>query len=646
MRGAFVAVLVVGACAAATQLACGSDPSLTVDVQNPSGLGIASTQVSVYQSAELACDGVEFGDLDDEQLQALLVTEETIGSDGQHTGELTGMSRTDTKVIAARAFASDGTFVAAGCVEKGVIGDDDSVVITTEPTVDVSLGVTVGSGSDPASVSVAVTDPTGATVDDRRVSWTVYGPAGTVPYEDASSFQMLDDGEWRPQQASCTASGAVKMHPMPPNLISGYAVQMRVEWAREVPPEFTSLTALPFGAASKLSPTGFGAHYCAVHVSATAPTHRLACADSNGGGGKIVHDFSVTVANGSTTLTSQADENLPADAVALITHPNADGTADVYAVGQTGTVTALFGAPAGVPAIVASVDDAIFVPGCGSSAPHVLVHESAATDVVAELDERGGNAQVIAVPQGTGDGKKSELVSAGCVAALNPGAAAVSTQVFVIDNGTISTGLGSDAIGEFTPTSTHMLYACSAGACSDITLFTGAGVGFTAGAEPHMITTTVDATGVELAQVVMAPGKGGNGTGANPTSGEAHLVERSAVAAASVPDRLVTGNFDADSDVDQIWDIASGKRGNTTTFEIAYGRLANGAPLEALSSPQAASLDDLLVEDVNGDGIDDVIATGAILGVTAFTGVLVVPMGVAPASLDVAGDAPCGTGSD
>ena len=646
VRGAFVACVV--ACGVACGvIACGSDPSLEVDVTNPSGLDIASTTISVYQSEALACDGVVFGDLDDQQLAALLVTEETIGSNGAQSGALTGMSRTDNKVIAARAFASDGTFVAAGCVEKGVVGDNDKVAIGTEPTVDVSLGVTAGSGAEPAAVSVAVTDPTGATVDGRQVSWTVFGPAGTSPYADGSDFQILADGEWRPNAPSCTSSGAVKLHPMPPDLIGGYAVQMRVEWAREEPPLFTSLTALSIkdgAGVAKLTPTGFGPHYCALHAGGFG--HRLACGDKLGLNDVVAQDFAITVANGSAALTSQQDPQVPNNTIALYSLDAGSGSADVrdvYAVGSDGSVTPLFGAPGGGASITATpnIDDALAVPACGKSPARVLVHESPAigTDSVVELGATGGSPSTVNLDAAGGE-TRAQLVAAGCIAELHSGGAPVLVQVFVVDLGTDS-GTGSGALGVFSASSTHLYYTTDSGTPADIQLFPGAGVGFTGGTEPHLITSIVDATGVELAQVVMAPGKGGNGNASSADTD--HLVERSAIASASLPDRVATGNFDNDGKLDQLWDIAGGRRGGTTSFEVAYAQLAGSAPLEALSSVEAASLDDLIVDDVNGDGFDDIIVTGSALGLTAFTGVLVVPTSVTAPGVDAMVDSgsPC-----
>src|SRR5205814_8345826 len=122
-----------------------------------------------------------------------------------------------------------------------------------------------------------------------------------------------------------------------------------------------------------------------------------------------------------------------------------------------------------------------------------------------------------------------------------------------------------------------------------------AAVGFTGGSEPHMVVTTVDASGVVLSQDVLLPDASGAAD---------HFVERSRQPAASVPSQVVAGNFDSDDGIDLLWGIA-GRRG--TSLEIAYARNVGTEPLEALSLGQPAVIGQLLVGDVTNDSYDDII---------------------------------------
>src|SRR5262245_10019956 len=90
-----VAVAAVAACAM---------PSLQITVEHPAGIDIAKTVVSVYESDVLHCDDVAFTRLSSDELDPLLVAEETHNKDGTTTGDLSGISRTDHKVIVARGY--------------------------------------------------------------------------------------------------------------------------------------------------------------------------------------------------------------------------------------------------------------------------------------------------------------------------------------------------------------------------------------------------------------------------------------------------------------------------------------------------------------------------------------------------------------
>jgi hypothetical protein len=110
------------------------------------------------------------------------------------------------------------------------------------------------------------------------------------------------------------------------------------------------------------------------------------------------------------------------------------------------------------------------------------------------------------------------------------------------------------------------------------------------------------------------------------------VIERSRMPAAAAPTRIVSGQFDTDGQPDLVWDVASTKG---TAVEIAYSRQVDDEPLEALSSAGSAAIDDILVGDLTGDGIDDLVLLDG-----SGANVAVVPIGM-PAPSSVTADPPC-----
>ena len=52
--------------------ACSTDPTLAVTVAHPVGLSVATTNVTVYESATLHCEDIEFARLDEAHMAPLL----------------------------------------------------------------------------------------------------------------------------------------------------------------------------------------------------------------------------------------------------------------------------------------------------------------------------------------------------------------------------------------------------------------------------------------------------------------------------------------------------------------------------------------------------------------------------------------------
>src|SRR5262245_36517964 len=157
--------------------ACGDDPKLHVRVEHDAGLPITRTEVSVYESASMDCIDVAFSRVGADELAAAFVTKQEVSATGETTGELTGISRTDHKVIVARGYDQDGNWRAAGCEEQDEVDGDVTVTVKTMRTVSTSLVPLEPDGADPFVAAVAVTDFDHKGVNNRRLGWTVYAPA-------------------------------------------------------------------------------------------------------------------------------------------------------------------------------------------------------------------------------------------------------------------------------------------------------------------------------------------------------------------------------------------------------------------------------------------------------------------------------------
>ena len=575
--------------------ACSTDPTLAVTVAHPVGLSVATTTVTVYESATLHCEDIEFARLDAAGLVAVETSEADLDASGS-AGALSGISRTGNKVIVARGFDTNGVLVSAGCVEKGVVTGADSVMVTTVIAAIVSIRPPGESAS--ADTVVTLTDASGAALPDQRpVTWTVYGAAGSTA-ANPSNVATISDGIWEPKLPSCAGAAPLKVHPNPPSTLGGYEVQIRVAWAVEEPPAFTSLAASAFALTDlggiTLSTTARRA--CAIRVNGTV--HTLVCVDN----ADMAHEYTITAANGKATATQKgaavtAVPGVAQHSIALLAVAGNGTDRDIYSVTDKGVLVALFNAPAPVnttmQCILTNCTDAMYVPACGSIGAKILLSSLGKT--VRQIDAHGGNSSTFDVTSGT----EVRLDNAGCVTSLQSSGAPALGQLATVHGGTTAV--------DFAATATFLVN-CSTGACAvvdNVTLTRGAGVGFTGGSEPRIVVTTVDASGVVLVSDVFSP--------------STTPVERARMAAASIPDHIVAGQVDTDTNPDMFWNVTT--RNGVTNFEIAYAREVGGANLEALSSSQAIDVGDLVIGDLTGDGLDDIV-------VVATAGVSIVPMGV------------------
>lgn len=571
--------------------ACSSDPSLAVSVTHPAGLDVAKTTVTVYESDQLHCTDIEFDKLDAAALAALASDEVDL------PGDLSGISRTHHKVIVARGYDVSGDLLSIGCADKDEVIGADAVAITTAIAVMVSVRTP---GDANLEVAVTLTDRSGASIADARpISWTAYGPAGSMG-ANASNLGFVSDGVWEPTLPTCTANGVAMLHPNPPSSVGGYAIQIRAAWAVDQPQPYTQLATNAFGLTMLgITPSTEARRWCAIRVKGAL--HRLVCVDNN----HMAYDYAITVANGRASAMSMGSQpTLPPlgggnKTVALIAVPTGDDR-EVYAISDRGFFVPLFGATASASpttGIDGGLSDAVVAPPCGSVPGRVLL--AGVGGNVHQTDLRGGSDMTFGAPIGASATTQIRLDNAGCITKLATSGAPSLTQFATLH----TQGLLNNVFG---PTGTFLI-DCNGPVCNGTTataLTRGAATGFTGGTEPRAVFTSVDASGVVLVQVVLSPTN--------------NLVERSRMPAAALPDRLVVGQFDTDTGSDLFWDIVN--RASGTNFELGYARKVGDTNLAALSRPIDTDVGDLLSGDLDGDALDDlvIVTTG---------GISIVPMG-------------------
>jgi len=595
----------------ATIAGCSNDASIKVHVVNDPDYAslVDRTEVSIYVSAGMTCDQVEFGDITAEQLLGARVAK---ADDG---GALDNVPRVDPKLVVARGFAVDGSLVTAGCTSQGAIEGDVTVEVPTVPaaTVDVALA-NDGTGG----VIVTTTDARNDSIDGREVLWRVYGGAGTSA--DAASYTNVSDGVWEPKHPTCTVDGEARLHPALPTLPGGFGLRLRVGWATKPVPLFTSFT--PIDSVNQLVSTLATkfVHPCALRGKRGSAS--IVCL-SNGlppQATEYGYDANTnTVLSGTVTSLPTGESWIGAVSV-----PSSDGSLFAYAIAASGTWQPLVDAPAAKPgswcvgAQCSNADDIRIVPPCGNQPGFLLGHTNTAPFLRSQ-PLGGGTATAFPVPIGNARSTYS-LINAGCVTELQPDASSLLRQTVVIDVQNV------DALDRKLPTFLAAVFPCSASSSPcGVPLSTGGqAVAFTGGAEPQLVTTTFDASGSQLSRVVMQPAIKHGSVGDHDRT-----VERSRQVAAAAPHVLVTGTFDGDSEPDMMWTFPG--RGNID-LQIAYARLAEGVPLSAIAPVDASDVlepIDAFTLDFNNDGFDEivVVAQASLLG-TTLTGFAVVRMGI------------------
>jgi len=570
MRWIFALVIATG---------CGDDYALDIVVDNPASLTVSRTEVAVYEGA-LTCEPIEMGDLTRQDLEPALVVSETISTG--RTAPLSGISRRDPKVIVARAYAPDQTLVASGCIEVGEVAGHETVTITTELAAIASVAF-LDRATDPSAIRLVVADPLGQPLDDREVSWRVFAPVGADPVR-TSGVTIEPDDAWRVTTPSCTANGAATVHPVPPGVVGGYAIQPRVSWASDNVPLLTAINVDP-------APAQFGSvpgvkHPCA--IGRTTGGARLVCLTA-------ATDVSAFPVNATGMLGTPTITALGFAPIGLYAAPSGTDVG-VFAMGGGGELARVFPSFATLPCVTCgalAIDDVVALPACGGTAKALVHTIGTGMSEVRWVDATGGT--MTAFPFELVPGAAIHLNATGCATTLDPSAGTQATVAVAALDYSIAT----------LPTRTRLFFDCTATSCRDtFAPLPGAGVGFTADPQPSVLVASVDATGVVMLRTLLVRGP----------SGETSLLELGRQPSAAIPHRIVSAHLDEDTGADLLWDETVGR---LPTLQVAYAREVRGVPLSAIGvlykTAGQVSMLDVLAGDLTGDGNEDVVLVSSVL---------------------------------
>ena len=606
--------------------ACGDDLAMQVRVEHPDGAEIERTVVTVYESpaGDVDCTAIEFGDISETELAGIEVARFEQSPMGT-SGGLDGISRVGTKLVVARGYRANGQYFTAGCTEQGTIEGVETVVVEAQVVAAVSIGG-VEPGNDP-TITITITSPLGAALPSRAVGWRVYGYAGATPMASPVALATGTD-EWEPTTTTCTgADGAIRLRPVPPAHIGGYATRVRVSWGQEPPRLFSAFTrAEPLPKTLlPLSSTGQTGRLCTPRVAGA--TSRIVCVEDDGTGAPVARDLAVTVTGGAATLQTSTSQTFGAGEQIAAVYSLANGaTRDAYAITRLGKVIGLFdpsrppNAQQGSFVGEGFVAEVIAIPVCREGEANRLVVRTVDPTAMHQklwlMDPLGG-----AHVQFPGlEGSLTDVFrfnAAGCVTELSTtNTDPVSRQVVVVD--TVIAGA---------PSSTAF-YECAANMrCLTRLPLPFNGVGFKRGnngEEDRMVAALFDASGTVVSELIFLDSK---------------LVERARISSASVPDHIVSGHFDGDARADLVWDFSL-VGAMQSNFQIAYARTVDGAPLTALTGGKSLVVNDLFATDFTGDGFDDIAIVQRSRESTPHS-ISVIPARAPAASVNVRADDPC-----
>ena len=522
--------------------ACSSDPTLAVVGHTPAtacgrddrGHGLRVGDAGVHRH--------RVRQLDAAQLAALVAADETLDAAARR-GALDGISRTEQQGHRrARLRYERRRWSPPAAPRRTRSRRTTRSTITTVVAAD-------GRRSHPPTDPAIARRRDHADRSERRacstaapVSWTVYGPAGTHAARIRRTSRRSSDGVWEPTQPTCTDATASRHDPRraADASVGGYAVQMRVAWATEQPPPYTSLAATAFGHCTALP----------VHAS-TGATGSARSASRHDAAPRLPRRrerrarLAITIdARARRSATAWARDQRCRRSPARrpsspsVAEPVPARDRDVY-VGRpiAACLVPLFNAPTVTrserPSCPACVDDAIVVPPCGTTPRQDRAHTA----------RRAGSAEIDAARRQSRD------------YARRPPASPVGAarQRGLRDHSSQAAGAPTlrparvDPRGQRSSRSTsrrprRASRAAGSAACTlvDRPLVRGAGVGFTGGTEPRMVV----AIGRRDRRRA-APGRD-----RSLERPRARIARRSSAAgspAASLPEHIVVGQFDTDS---------------------------------------------------------------------------------------------------
>jgi len=568
--------------------ACGDDPSLQIEVKQPTDENykrlITKTVVTVYESDldTLTCEQIEFGDVTEDLLLGASVAQQTVFKDGRVDGTLDDISRLGKKVVVARMFTETDVLVAAGCAEQGDLDGKTKVVVET--VLAASVAIDTQNTEDPYGKQITMLDPLGEATVGREVRWRVFSPFGATPSSlTNATVNATEPTTWDSTAPACTDNrGIARMRLTAPAKVAGFAARFRVSWPA-TPVDVISGFVRP-GIGLQLIVDPPASNRCAVR---TLGERRVVCLEETTTTPRA-HRYEIAqLPQKNFTITDRGTANIAFRPAGAFSTDEAGGK-EVYALLANGNVQNLFGTTSLTPSNCAdcAIDDFRVTPACGDDPARIVVH-STMGNPLRSIPIHGG--AVTDFGPAIEAGVTVNLNSVGCVTTVNAVGNEKDVQVIVLDL--------SSADGVIT----RGFYKCATGICNVTLPFPTSGVGFVkAGTvtkpEMQMVGTAFDIAGAELVAWILRP----------TPDGSTVLIDRRRIIAAAPPVQLVVGKLDGDSEPDLVWNMRGTR---SSLLQVSYAHpIEDGSRLSALAPlPVQVAIEELALGDLTGDGFDDLI---------------------------------------
>lgn len=550
------------------------DPSLQVVVERAPAYAsqVERVEISVYERDGLTCDDIAYDKLSADELRAILRSR-------SDSGDLDAIPRLGHKAVVARGYGRgtrgdlEERMVIAGCAEVDEIGDDERIVIATEPVATAAIDASlIENGKGAVEIAVVAVDVNQEGIRGKEVRLTTYGPSGSFP----ASGDIAE-----PPTPAVLVSGEGQLRPMTPSMVGPYAVQVRVKWSTGLPPPVSGMMVdTPIQRSLGLPDTSF-INLCTIYSRAGQPT--LACLEKDSVAARFVRSYRLS---GGALIQATAP-------VAATTAIGVFGVGTgVIVVNLDGSYTGILGASGsgslctGV-GCAGTISDVLAFPACGASPAGLFAAvdtgAGANVELIATFLPGGEKRTFTAPPLGA-----ITLGSAGCVTDLeNSG----QPQAAV----TLTAGNVAVAVAR------SLLYLLSSGPAPALERSRERrqiGSGFTtAGKEARLLTTEFDPTGVIVVESVL-----------NKPLTAYRLFERRRSPAVAPPRHYVSGNFDLDDEADIAWDVID-DLGDTQNRAIQMLLAARPGRPTLIGRMPLGDTADLLTADLDGDGTSELIGT-------------------------------------